>query len=67
MSKLPIYTQVILAFIALNIILIVLGQPLILINDVVDPELRMNVTRVVATIGIFSLAAFYISNQKSNA
>jgi hypothetical protein len=70
MSKLPIYIQLILAFASLNIVLMVLGQPLLLINEMIDAETKLTITRTVAVVGMLSLATFYISsnsNSKSNA
>lgn len=70
MSKLPIYIQLILGFASLNVVLIVLGQPLLLINDLIDPETRIVITQTVAVVGMLSLATYYVSlnsNNKSNA
>lgn len=68
MSKLPIQIQILLGFIALNLILLVVGQPLILIESFIDEQTKLTILRIVATIGMLSLVTVFLNkNTRTNA
>jgi hypothetical protein len=67
MSKLNIQTQILIAFVVVNLVLLVVGQPLLLINELIDEQVKITLLRVISTVGILSLATIYLSNNSNNS
>lgn len=63
MSKLPIQMQLSLAFLALNIVLLILDQPLIMMDGFLDATAKITVLRVVSAVGMLSLVSFLLTSN----
>ena len=63
MSKLPVQLQLAIAFITINLVLLILNQPLLLIDGLVSLEIKLNIIKLIGVIGALSLASVLISNS----
>lgn len=67
MPKIHPITLLVIAFLVVNVALLVAGQPLLLINDLVTLEIKDFLMKLIAGVGVvvmlFSYVAFYASNN----